>query len=77
MKKLMIFAAAMCCMVSASAQQIKHELNVHKSLKDKVQQAEKWNRYENTFSEKLDSICTDFEKAYLSYDEHFNCVKVE
>lgn len=77
MKKLMILAAAMCCMVSASAQTMKHELSVHKSLKDKAQQAEKWNRYENTFSEKLDSICTDFEKAFLSYDERFNCVKVE
>lgn len=77
MKNFMIFAAMMCCMVSASAQQAKHKLNVHKALKDKAQQTEKWNRYENTYSEKLDSVYADFERAYFAYDERFNCVKMD
>ena len=77
MKKLALFAAALCCMVSASAQPIKNEPKAHKSLKDKVQQVEKWNRYENTFSEKLDSLYTDYEKGILAYDERFNCTKID
>ena len=77
MKKLALFAAALCCMVSASAQHIKSNPMAQKSLKDKIQQVEKWNRYENTFSEKLDSIYTDYEKGILAYDERFNCTKID
>ena len=77
MKKLALFAAALCCMVSASAQHIKSNPMTQKSLKDKIQQVEKWNRYENTFSEKLDSIYTDYEKGILAYDERFNCTKID
>ena len=77
MKKLALFAAALCCMVSASAQHLKNEPMAQKSLKDKVLQAEKWNRYENTFGEKLDSIYTDYEKGILAYDERFNCTKID
>ena len=77
MKKLALFAAALCCMVSASAQHLKNEPMAQKSLKDKVLQAEKWNRYENTFGEKLDSIYTEYEKGILAYDERFNCTKID
>ena len=77
MKRLALFAAALCCLVSASAQHIENEPKAHKSLKDKVQQAEKWNRYTNTFSEKLDSIYTDYEKGILDYDERFNCTRID
>ena len=77
MKKSMIFAALMCCFVSMSAQQLKHELKHQQTLKEKVAQVERLNRYTNTFSEKLDSIYGDFEKCQFSYDDHLNCVKID
>ena len=77
MKKSMIFAALMCCFVSMSAQQLKHELKHQQTLKEKVAQVERLNRYTNTFSEKLDSIYGDFEKCQFAYDDHLNCVKID
>ena len=73
----MIFAALMCCFVSMSAQQLKHELKHQQTLKEKVAQVERLNRYTNTFSEKLDSIYGDFEKCQFAYDDHLNCVKID
>ena len=77
MKKSMIFAALMCCFVSMSAQQLKHEPKHQQTLKEKVAQVERLNHYTNTFSEKLDSIYGDFEKCQFSYDDHLNCVKID
>ena len=77
MKKTMIFAALMCCFVSMSAQQLKHEPKHQQTLKEKVAQVEKLNRYTNTFTETLDSIYSDFEKCQFEYDNRFNCVKID
>ena len=77
MKRTMIFAALMCCFVSMSAQQLKHEPKHQQTLKEKVAQVERLNHYTNTFSEKLDSIYGDFEKCQFAYDDHLNCVKID
>ena len=77
MKKHLILAALMCCLMSASAQPFKHEHKRPQSLKERVTQVERLNRYENTFSETLDSIYGDFEKCQFEYDNHFNCVKID
>ena len=73
----MIFAALMCCVVSLTAQQMKYEPKHQQSLKERVAQVEKLNRYTNTFSETLDSIYGDFQKCHFEYDNHFNCVRID
>jgi hypothetical protein len=73
----MIFAALMCCVVSLTAQQLKHEPKHQQSLKERVAQVERLNRYTNTFSEKLDSIYGDFQKYQFEYDNRLNCVKID
>ena len=77
MKKHLILAALMCCLMSASAQPFKHEHKRPQSLKERIVQVEKLNRYENTFSETLDSIYGDFQKCHFEYDNHFNCVRID
>ncbi len=77
MKRSMIFAALMCCVVSLTAQQLKHEPKHQQSLKERVAQVERLNRYTNTFSEKLDSIYGDFQKHQFEYDNRLNCVKID
>ena len=77
MKKSIFFAALMCCLVSMSAQQLKNEPKHQRTLKEKVAQVERLNRYTNTFSETLDSIYGDFQKCHFEYDNHFNCVKID
>ncbi len=76
MKRSMIFAALMCCVVSLTAQQLKHEPKHQQSLKERVAQVERLNRYTNTFSEKLDSIYGDFQKHQFEYDNRLNCVNL-
>ena len=77
MKRALFFAALMCCVVSMSAQQLKHEHKRPQTLKERVTQVERLNRYTNTFSETLDSIYGDFEKCQFAYDSRFNCVKID
>ena len=77
MKKSIFFAALMCCIMSASAQQFKHEPKHQRTLKERVAQVERLSRYTNTFSETLDSIYGDFEKCQFAYDSRFNCVKID
>ena len=73
----MIFAALMCCLVSMSAQQLKNEPKHQRTMEERVAQVERLNRYTNTFSEKLDSVCGDFQKYQFEYDSRFNCVKID
>ena len=77
MRKVLLFAVAMCCVVAASAQQTRNEQGLLKQMQGKIKQVEKWNCYANTFSEQLDSVYGDFQKSVFEYDERFNCVKID
>ena len=75
MKKSMIIAALMCCIVSASAQQNQNEPEALNSMKAKIQQVERLNRHENNFTVKLDSVIGESAKFLYEYDDRLNCTK--
>ena len=75
MKKSMIIAALMCCIVSMSAQQPQNEPEALKSMKAKIQQVERLNRHENNFTVKLDSVTGDGIRFLYEYDDRLNCTK--
>ena len=75
MKKSMIIAALMCCIVSMSAQQTQNEPEALKSMKAKIQQVERLNRHENNFTVKLDSVTGDGIRFLYEYDDRLNCTK--
>ena len=75
MKKSIIFAALMCCIVSASAQQTKNEPKEMQSLKDRIQQVERLNCNENQFTQKLDSVTGEEVRFLYEYDSRLNCTK--
>lgn len=75
MKKHMIFAALMCCVVSLTAQQTQNEPKALKSMKAKIQQVERLNRHENNFTVKLDSVIGESAKFLYEYDARLNCTK--
>ena len=75
MKKSMIIAALMCCIVSVSAQQTSNEPEALKSMKAKIQQVERLNRYENNFTVKLDSVTGNEARFLYEYDNRLNCTK--
>ena len=75
MKKTLLFAALMCCIVSASAQQTKNEPKEMQSLKDRIQQVERLNRHENQFTQKLDSVTGEEARFLYEYDNRLNCTK--
>ena len=68
----MIFAALMCCLISASAQPIRKE-SKQRSWEESLQIVEKMNSRENVFTTELDSVTSEYAKVVLDYDTHFNC----
>ena len=66
MKRFLLIAVALCCMMAVSAQeQSKKQL----SLKERVKRVEMINRQTNSVTEKLDSIVNDDNsKLYFEYD---------
>lgn len=77
-KRIMLFAALMCCFISASAQPFRKE-SKPRSLEESLQIVEKMNRQENIFTTKLDSVTMyqgDNMKVFLDYDTHFNCTRL-
>ena len=71
----MLFAALMCCVVSLLAQQIKNEPKESQYLKDRIQHVQQLNRYENSFTQKLDSVTGEEIRFLYEYDNHLNCTK--
>lgn len=65
MNQLALFIAVLCCLVSASAQPIKNEPKAQKTWETTIQQVEKMNRHENSFTTKLDSVTADDEIGNL------------
>ena len=70
-----MFAAALCCLVSASAQHLKNEPMAHKTRERTVQQVEKLNRHKNGFTTKLDSVTSEWIKYVYDYDARCNCIR--
>ena len=55
MKKTLLFAALMCCIVSVSAQPFRKE-SKQRSWEESLELVEKLNRHENVYTMKLDSV---------------------
>ena len=73
MKKVLLFAVALCCMMSVTAQRITQ----NPSLKDRVKRVEQLNRNTEAYTQKLDSLCsTDgLIKIFFQYDNQYNIQK--
>jgi YD repeat-containing protein len=75
MKKSIIIAALMCCIVSLAAQQTQNEPEALKSMKAKIQHVERLNCHENNFTLKLDSVTGNEARFLYEYDSRLNCTK--
>jgi len=73
MKRVMFFAALMCCILSASAQHPDKKPQAQRTWEESLQMVEKMNRHENVFSTELDSVTSEYTKVVLDYDAHSNC----
>ena len=79
MKKVLLFAAAMCLMISAQAQ-IKTNESIVNQLQSKIRTVEQLNRGTSSYTQKLDSVVVTYGALSititLEYDEYFNTTKV-
>lgn len=77
MKKILVIAAVLCCMFSATAQKVDNAI----LLKDRVKQVNRINHTSETYTEKLDSITTVNSKAKVIvkffYDDRYNVMRME
>ena len=73
MRKVLLFAVAMCCVVAASAQPFKIGHKAQKSLEETLQMVEKMNRHDRAYTMELDSVTSEYTKIVLDYDAHSNC----
>ena len=69
----MIFAALMCCIMTASAQHPDKKPQAQRSWEESLRIVEKMNRHENVFNTELDSVTSEYTKVVLDYDVHSNC----
>ena len=78
MKKVLLFAVALCFMISAQAQ-IKTNESTENHLKSKVKRVERLNRGTEAYTQKLDSMVMESTMTTVSfqYDERYNISKVE
>ena len=78
MKKVLLFAVALCFMISAQAQ-IKTNESTENQLKSKVKRVEQLNRGTEVYTQKLDSMVMEstMTTVYFQYDERYNISKVE
>ena len=67
MKKFIFFAALMCCTVSLAAQQISDDPEALR-----IQQL---NRFNNSYTVKLDSLTTGWARCLYEYDAQFHCTR--
>lgn len=69
MKRIVLIAVALCCMIAVSAQEQNRK---QLSLKEKVKRVETLNRQSHAVTQKLDSIVNDDNsKLVFEYDNHF------
>ena len=78
MKKVLLFAVALCFMISAQAQ-IKTNESTENQLKSKVKRVEQLNRGTEVYTQKLDSMVMESTMTTVSfqYDDRYNISKVE
>ena len=78
MKKVLLFAVALCFMISAQAQ-IKTNESTENQLKSRVKRVEQFNRGTEAYTQKLDSMVmeTTMTTVYFQYDERYNISKIE
>lgn len=75
MRKVLLFVALICCMMPMMAQ--KNNDKTLKEMREMKKKVELLNSRANTYTEKLDSvIVTNNYRELISYDERFNCKKV-
>lgn len=74
MKKVLLFAIALCCMMSAMAQ----KTTENPSLKDRVKKVEQFNRNPEVYTHKLDSLLgmEGMVKLTFQYDNQYNITKL-
>ena len=74
MKKVLLFAVALCCMMSAMAQ----KTDENPSLKDRVKKVEQLNRNHEVYTQKLDSLIgmEGMIKIAFQYDNQYNIEKL-
>lgn len=77
MKKILLFAAALCLMISAQAQIKMNELTENQ-LKSKIKTVEQLNRGSSSYTLTLDSMVMAYGMATTAfeYDSHFNTTKL-
>jgi len=79
MKKILLFAAAMCLMISAQAQTKMNELTENQ-LKSKIKTFEQFNRGTTAYTQKLDSVVMSYGPytvgLIFEYDNQFNTTRV-
>ena len=78
MKRVLLFAAALCFMISAQAQ-IGMNKSAENQLKSRVKRVEQLNRGTEAYTQKLDSMImeTAMTTVYFQYDERYNISRVE
>ena len=75
MKRILLFAALICCMMPVMAQ--KNNDKIFKEMRERRKKIELLNSRANTYTEKLDSlIAVNNYREIISYDERLNCKKV-
>lgn len=75
MRKTLLLAALICCIVPVIAQKINNK--IPKEMRERRKKIELLNSRANTYTEKLDSlIVANYYREIISYDERFNCKKV-
>lgn len=76
MRKVLLFAVAFCCMMSATAQK-QQDKTPEQQLKEAKQKVERINRATLGYTERVDSLVySNGEKKILQYDQNLNCTKV-
>ena len=78
MKKVLLFAVALCFMISAQAQTKTNE-SAENQLKSRVKSVEQLNRGTEAYTQKLDSMIMEMAMTtvYFQYDERYNISRVE
>ena len=79
MKKVLLFAVALCFMISAQAQTETHK-SAENQLKSRIKTVEQLNRGTTVYTQKLDSIIMSYQMLSIpivfEYDNQFNTKKV-
>ena len=78
MKKVLLFAVALCFMISAQAQTETNK-SAENQLKSRIKRLEQLNRGTEAYTQKLDSMVSEMGMTRIAfqYDERFNISKVE